>query len=102
MLLEAHAISQLILLYFWFVLAGLLGFVALIARFYERFSGRRTGFRWLALPVVLFGAAALRYASIDQIAGDPLADLFAGAAGVALLALAARLYRLMLAGRKPI
>lgn len=102
MALEAHALSQIILLYFWFVLAGLLGFVVLIARFYQHFSGERTWYRWYWLPILLFGAAAMRYASIDQIAGDLLADLLAGAAGIALIALAVRLYCQMIAGRKPI
>ncbi len=102
MALEAHALSQLILLYVWFVLAGLLGFVVLIARFYQHFSGQHTRYRWYALPIILYGLAVLRYASIDQLAGDPGADLLAGAAGLSLLVLAVRLYRQMVAGRKPI
>jgi hypothetical protein len=102
MAFEAHTLSQIILLYFWFVLAGLLGFVVLIARFYQRFSGERTYYRWYLLPIIFYGAAALRYASIDQIAGDPLADILAGTAGISLLVLSVRLYRQMAAGRKPI
>ena len=99
MALETQALSQVFLLYSWFVLAAVLGFVLLIARFYQRFSGERTFYRWFGLPVVLYGLAAVRFASIDQVAGDPLGDLLAGAAGLALVILISRLYRQMTRGR---
>lgn len=102
MAFETQALSQVFLIYSWFVLAATLGFVLLIARFYERFSGERTFYRWYALPVVLYGMAAVRFASIDQVAGDPLGDLLAGAAGLTLIVLIGRLYRQMTRGRRPI
>lgn len=102
MALETEALSQVFLLYSWFVLSAVLGFVLLIARFYQRFSGERTFYRWYALPVVLYGLAAVRFASIDQAAGDPLGDLLAGAAGLSLIILIGRLYRQMTRGRRPI
>lgn len=102
MAFETQALSQVFLIYSWFVLTAILGFVLLIARFYERFSGERTRYRWYALPVILYGMAAVRFASIDQVAGDPLGDLLAGAAGLSLIVLIARLYRQMTRGRRPI
>ena len=51
------------------------------------------------VAVVNRGEAAVRFASIDQVAGDPLGDLLAGAAGLALVILIGRLYRQMTRGR---
>lgn len=87
------------MLYTWFPLTALLFFLLLIARFYEKFSGQKTFFRWFFLPVVLFGVAAARYASIDQIAGDTIADLVSAMGGVVLTLLCVNLYRLMTSGR---
>ena len=101
-MLETQAISQLFMLYSWFILSAVLGFVLLIARFYQRFSGERTYYRWYALPVVLYGAATVRFASIDQVAGDPVGDVLAGLAGLSLIFLIGRLYRKMTRGRQPI
>jgi hypothetical protein len=102
MVLETQALSQVFLIYSWFVLSAVLGFVLLIARFYQHFSGERTFYRWYALPVILYGIATLRFASIDRVGGDPLGDLLAGAAGVSLIMLIGRLYRQMTRGRRPI
>lgn len=89
--------NQILILYTWFALAWLLFFLLMIARFYQKFSGVRTHFRWFLAPIVLFGAAAVRYASIDRMAGDDLlGDGFSAAAGFILLALCALLYRLMI------
>ncbi len=89
-------LNQFLLLFMWFPLAALLLFLSLIGRFYERFSGHRTFYRYFILPAVLFGAAAVRYAGIDHLRGDVLADVMLGASGVALVALCFRLYRLMI------
>lgn len=102
MVLESQALSQVFLLYSWFVLSAVIGFVLLIARFYQRFSGERTLYRWYSLPVVLYGLATVRFASIDQVAGDPAGDVLAGAAGLMLIILFGRLYRQMTRGRRPI
>lgn len=93
-----NALHQALILYTWFPLTVLLFFLLLIARFYQKFSGKRTYFRFFMLPMVLFGAAAVRYASIDQIQGDILGDLLSASAGVSLLVLSVTLYRQMLAG----
>lgn len=94
--MEVVAFNQFLVLYSWFSLAALLFFLLLIARFYQKFSGKRTYFRLFAIPLVLFGASAVRYGSITSIAGDPLGDLLAGLAGLMLLVMCGYLYRCML------
>ncbi|MGQ9910120.1 MAG: hypothetical protein ACUVS2_14930 [Candidatus Flexifilum sp.] len=94
------ALSQVLLLYGWFVLSALLLFLLAIARFYQKFSGERTHFHWFIMPIVLYGIGAVRYASIDQIAHDVLADGVLGAAGAIVIFLSLRLYHLMTHGRK--
>jgi hypothetical protein len=89
--------SQLLLLYTWFALTALLGFVLLIARFYQRSFHERTGYRWFLLPAVLFGVGSVRYASLDQLVGDPLADTVIGIGGVTLIVLCIIVFRRMLA-----
>ncbi|MFN8528985.1 MAG: hypothetical protein U0670_10265 [Anaerolineae bacterium] len=95
-------LSQLLMLYTWFALAALLFFLALIARFYEKFSGEITRYRWFIVPAALFGAATVRYASIDRIAGDWIGNVLMGIGGLFLLVLAAALYRQMTIGRHPV
>lgn len=84
------------MLYLWFPLATLLIFLFLIARFYQRFSGRQTFFMMFLAPVVLFGAGSVRYASGEELAGNAFADLLLGTGGIILLSLSIRLYVLML------
>jgi hypothetical protein len=92
--------NQILLLYTWFPLASLIAITLLIARFYEGFSGDRTYYQWFLVPLVLFGVGSVRYASIDRIAGDSLGDMLMGGAGVVLIGLSLRLYRLMTSGRR--
>jgi hypothetical protein len=89
------ALSQLLLLLTSFALAALLWLMLLIARFYARFAGEKTYHRLFLLPIALFGIAAVRYSSIDRIAGDALADVVMAAAGISLAILSLRLYRQM-------
>lgn len=93
--------NQILLLYSWFPLAAVIAILLLIARFYQKFSGDRTGYMLYLIPLVLFGAGVVRYASIDQIAGDTLGDIFMGTAGFVLLLLSIWLYHQMTSGRKP-
>ena len=95
----AVSISQFLTLYVWFPLAVVLVFLLLIARFYERFASEPTHFRLYVVPIVLFGTAAVRYSSIDQIGGDLLADLLLGAGGVMLVGLCLFLYWVMTRNR---
>lgn len=62
-----------LLLYMWFPLAGVLSCMYLIARFFSRFSQKRTfasGFLW-AIP--LYGLAFVRYAGLES--EDPSTEL---------------------------
>ena len=93
------AVSQLLLLYGWFVLAALLLLIMLISRFYQRFSGESTRYRLFLIPIMGFGIASVRYASIDRISGDGIADMLSTVSGVVLLMLAWRLYHQMTDGR---
>jgi hypothetical protein len=94
------SLNQFLLLYIWFPLVILLVFVSLIARFYERFSGARTYFQLFALPVVFFGMAFVRYASLDALMGDMFADTMMGIAGILLVVLCWRVFRLMIVQHK--
>ncbi len=91
--------SQILLLYTWFPLATVIAILLLIGRFYQQFSGERTYYRGYLIPLVLFGLALVRYASVEMVAGDPLADTLAAAAGLVLLGLTLLLYHVMMTGR---
>lgn len=90
------SLNQIVILYAWFPLAALLFFFLLIGRFYQKFSGEPTRFRLFVAPMILFGAAAVRYSSINAISGDALGDVLYAGAGVVLLGLCLHLYRRML------
>lgn len=85
--MNALSLHQFFALYIWFPLTVALLFLLLIARFYEKFSGVRMYFRFLLLPIVLYGASAVRYASIERVSGDGLADSLSALAGLIVLVL---------------
>lgn len=97
--MAAVSLSQFLTLYMWFPLAFVLVFLLLIARFYQRFASERTYFEWFAVPILLFGAAIMRYASVGQLAGDLAGDILLGIAGIALLLLSTFLYYRMTQNR---
>lgn len=99
-MLSSLSFSQLLALYSWFPLAALLLILLLIARFYEKFSGRRMYFHLFFVPLVLFGAAAARYASLDGISGDLLGDIMLMVAGLTLTPLCLVVYWQMLRDHK--
>jgi hypothetical protein len=88
-------LNQVLTIYIWFMLAIVLGILLLIARFYQRIAHERTYYPAFAAPVVLFGLASARDASINQIGGDPVADGLWFVGGVALISLCIYLYHLM-------
>jgi hypothetical protein len=91
--------SQIMLLYTWFPLAAVIAILLLIGRFYQQFSGERTFYLAFLVPLGLFALALVRNASVDLIAGDPLADLLGAIAGLTLLGLSFFLYHVMTKGR---
>ncbi len=93
------SVAQLLMLYASFLAAFLLGFLLLIARFYQKFASESTFFQWFGLPIFLFGAGLVRYASLDRVAGDPFGDILLGAGGVILSFLCIRLYYRMTQNR---
>jgi hypothetical protein len=93
-------LNQILMLYTWFPLTALLFFLLLIARFYQKFSGERTLFRLFIVPIMLFGVAVVRYASINQMAQDSLGDILMALAGITLTGLCLLLYRRMSAGAR--
>lgn len=93
--MAAVSVTQLLTLYAWFPLAFLLVFAMLIARFYQKFASVRTFFYLYAVPIFLFGAALVRYAGLNRINGDNVADVLFGLAGISLASLSTALYYLM-------
>jgi hypothetical protein len=90
------ALSQLLLLYSWFAVSGLIVFLLLIARFYQRFASVPTHFRLFLVPIVVYGIGAVRYTAVGRIGGDLAGDLMMGTAGISLAALCVQLAHRML------
>jgi hypothetical protein len=97
---QSQALTDFLILYTWFLLVALLAITFFIARFYQKFSGNRTYYRWFIAPALLFGVATVREASMGVAVYEPLAGLLAAVGGLLLTALALRLYWLMIL-RKP-
>ena len=91
------SLHQFLVLYTWFPLAALLLITLLIARTYQKFSNSKTYF-WLYILVgILFGAMAVRYASVGLVAQDVITDILAFTAGLLLMFLSIKLYLYMMA-----
>ncbi len=88
----------ILLLYMWFPLAGMLACLYLIARFFARFSKRRTfasGFLW---AILLYGMAFVRYAGIGE--DDLTTDLLFILSALLISGLSLHLLGLMLGYRR--
>jgi hypothetical protein len=94
-------LHQALALLAWFPLAALLFFLVLIARFYQKFSGRKTYARFYLAPAILFGAGYVRAASAGRGPSDPIADLLFASGGIVLIGLTTLLYRRMIVSRAP-
>jgi hypothetical protein len=99
-MMTSISLNQLLVIYTWFPLAILILFMLLIARFYQKFSGKHTYPRTFLFPLICFAIAAVRYASVDSLIGDPIADILVGIAGFVLAFLCIRLYWLMVMNNK--
>jgi hypothetical protein len=99
---------SILTIYPWVLIAALIVFLSLIARFYEikyaelykGVPGQRTHFLLFGIPLVLFLIAAGRYMLNRDFAGNMLADLALFAGGILLAALAYRLQHLMTGGSR--
>ena len=83
-------------LYNWGAITVLVFFMALIARFYRKTSGRETFYQWYAVPELFFTGAMVRYASIGRVMGDEIGDVLWFLAGASFLGLCLYLFRLMM------
>ncbi len=90
------ALHQFFTLYTWFGMALLILLIALVARFYERFSQISTHYRWYAIPVALMGAFAVRDASMPLLQGDVISEALLAIGGVLFLVMVVHLSRHML------
>lgn len=90
---------QAVILFSWFPFSFALVVMMLIGRFYARFSGKRTYWAYMIVPLILYAVATVREARVAH-PGDPLADVLFGLGGGGLLFIIIRLYRWMM--QKPI
>ena len=93
------SLNQVLWVSGWFPLATIIFLLLLIARFYEQFSGERTYYPLYLIPLTLFGASAVRYASLNQNAGDVVGDILSAVAGIVLSVLSLYLLRMMMGKR---
>jgi hypothetical protein len=90
-------LNAVLLLVAWGVVGVLLVVLYRIARFYQITSGRRSRYRWFAMPLVLLAASAVIGVFVDgpSVIGDAL--LLGG--GISLFILGYNLLRLMTGSR---
>ncbi len=94
-------VSGALTLYNWGVVAVLLVFQFLIARFYDRKSGQRSYYAFFLIPALLFLVSAARYVFwVDDLAGDIWGDSLLFVGGGILAALSALLFRLMMGSKQ--
>jgi hypothetical protein len=93
------SLHQFLTIYTWFALAVLLFLLALIARFYERLSHKRTFYRLFFIPVTAFAGATVLLTSQDRVTGYGWGDILLLLGGVSLAVLCVHMYRLMTSGR---
>jgi hypothetical protein len=72
------ALHQILIALTWLLLLLLLLMLWLLARFFERLSGKRTFHRWLLAPSALFTLAALENLTAPERLSAPLAAFLGG------------------------
>lgn len=90
------SLHQFLTIYSWFPFAGLMLFLLLIARFYQKFSQKRMFFWWYLAPMGLFGVATIRFATLEVGQNDLINDVAWGLTGIILLILLSVMYYHML------
>ena len=95
------SINLVLMTYSWVIIAILLLFLFLIARFYERKAHQKSHYQLFLLPLLLFLLGTLRYDFLftGNFVGDLLGDIFFFAGGVATAILGYHLLNLMTGGR---
>ena len=95
------SINLVLMTYSWVIIAILLLFLFLIARFYERKAHQKSHYQLFLLPLVLFLLGTLRYDFLftGNFVGDLLGDALFFAGGVATIILGYHLLNLMTGGR---
>jgi len=95
------SINLVLMTYSWVIIAILLFFLFLIARFYERKAHQRSYYQFFLLPLILFLLGTLRYGFLfaDNFVGDLLGDVFFFAGGMATIILGYHLLNLMTGDR---
>ena len=95
------SINLVLMTYSWVIIAILLFFLFLIARFYERKAHQRSHYQLFLLPLVLFLLGTLRYDFLfaGDFVGDLLGDTLFFTGGVASAILGYHLLNLMTGGR---
>lgn len=95
------ALNLVLMTYSWVIIAILLFFLFLIARFYERKAHQSSRYQLFLLPLALFLLGTLRYdfLSAGNFVGDPLGDTLFLAGGVTTTILGYHLLNLMTGGR---
>jgi hypothetical protein len=97
--MENISLHQFFTVFTWFGLTGLLSFLALIARFYERLSQQRTYYQLFVIPILALAGGAVRLSQVDRVTGDGWGDILLAIGGASLAALCFHVYRLMTSGR---
>ena len=94
-------INLVLMTYSWVIMAILLFFLFLIARFYERKAHQRSHYQLFLLPLILFLLGTLRYdfLFVGNFVGDLLGDTLFFAGGVVAAILGYHLLNLMTGGR---
>jgi len=95
------SINLVLVTYSWVIIAILLFFFFLIARFYERKARQKSHYQLFLLPLVLFLLGILRYDFLfaGNFVGDLLGDTLFFVGGVATGILGYHLLDLMTGGR---
>ncbi|MCX7680544.1 MAG: hypothetical protein N2508_01030 [Anaerolineae bacterium] len=88
-----ETLGQVLIVYSWFIIMVLIAFLGRIAYFYEKTSGRRTGYRLLIVPALLLTAGAAYYlARQGDFTGEPVGDLLLFGGGALLSIFGYRLH----------
>jgi hypothetical protein len=95
------SINLVLMTYSWVIVAILLFFLFLIARFYERKAYQKSHYQFVLLPLTLFLLGTLRYdfLFVGNFVGNLLGDTLFFAGGVATTILGYHLLNLMTGGR---